>query len=99
MLEYDVIITCVGVEGTCGAGYKGGEKIIIKKGRTVDLEESDLVCYWVLSSIMPFILPISTGKLVPKEIGMDYVTCPGGIPSRNPLGARVMFKIERKKSD
>lgn len=92
----DVLMKVVKVEGVCEAGYKVGDKIYIH-GCNIDLEKSDKVCYWALSSLMPALFAIQAG-LEPSEVGLSkeknvaYMAC-SDIGEPYTLGGRVIFKI------
>lgn len=92
----DLLIEVVKVEGFCDAAYKVGDKMYIK-GSNINLEKSDKVCYWALSSLMPALFALQTG-LEPSGVGLSkeknvaYMAC-SDIGEPYTKGGRVIFKI------
>ena len=98
--SWDARIEAVEVRGNCGAGFVKGEKFVLS-GKTgcIDFKNSDRVCYWALSDLMPALLGIHLG-VDPKELGMSnekdvaYMCCSDPGPPYTP-GGNVVFKITK----
>jgi uncharacterized repeat protein (TIGR04076 family) len=55
---YKVILEVVQVPQKCAANYKVGDKIVVDDAN-IDLKESTNVCLYALSSLMPYLTPLS----------------------------------------
>jgi len=55
---YKVILEVVQVPQKCAANYKVGDKIVVDDA-SIDLKESTNVCLYALSSLMPYLTPLS----------------------------------------
>ncbi len=95
----DLLCEVIDVKGRCDASLKKGDRIILRKDFTIDLEKSDRVCYWALSDLMPCLFALHLGH-DPREIGMSdekgvaYLQCSDPGPPITP-GGNVLFKISR----
>jgi uncharacterized repeat protein (TIGR04076 family) len=89
----DLIITAKEVKGTCSAGIKAGDQIVLR-GATISLEESSRVCGFAFANIYPVIFAARLGKDL-KDLGLTerVVQCidPGQPFSE---GGTVLFEIK-----
>jgi len=51
---YKVTLEVTGTKGHCAAGYKIGEKIVVKDP-VIDMKESDRVCLYALGALLPYL--------------------------------------------
>lgn len=85
---YKLVLEVVQVPQKCAANYKIGDKIVIDDA-SISLKESTNVCLYALSSLMPYLTPLSR-ELVESD-WMSKVTelsCQEGA---------VKFKVTRIK--
>lgn len=75
----------------CAAGYKVGDKIVIDDPKIM-LNESTNVCLYAISSLMPYLTPLS--RELRKDDWMSGVT---ELSCQDPSNA-VTFRVTRVKS-
>jgi uncharacterized repeat protein (TIGR04076 family) len=81
------IATVVQVTGTCNAGYRVGDKIIVDlETACIDKERSDNLCLWALSAILANLSRIRSGE-------QALASCPD--PATG-LGGNVIFNVVRE---
>jgi len=85
---YKVILEVVKVPQKCGANYKVGDKIVVDDAN-IDLKESTNVCLYALSSLMPYLTPLS--RELAENDWMSKVT---ELSCQDPHNA-VKFKVTR----
>jgi uncharacterized repeat protein (TIGR04076 family) len=68
---YKLILEVTQVPKKCATGYKIGDKIVIEDPKIV-LNESTNVCLYALSSLMPYLTPLSRELM--KDDWMSNVT-------------------------
>ncbi len=89
----DLVITAKEIKGTCAAGLKPGDKIVLR-GATLSLSESDRVCGFAFANIYPAVFAARLGKDL-KDLGLvtRTVQCidPGPPYSE---GGTVIFEIK-----
>jgi uncharacterized repeat protein (TIGR04076 family) len=89
----DLVITAKEIKGTCAAGLKPGDKIVLREA-TLSLPESDRVCGFAFANIYPAIFAARLGKDL-KDLGLvtRTVQCidPGPPYSE---GGTVIFEIK-----
>ena len=97
---YELVIEVVEVRGNCAAGYRPGDRIIVK-GFYIDPELSTRICIHALISMSTILQLLSHGYSA-RELGIGYsddeayVQCPDpGRPYTS--GGRVIFKLVREK--
>jgi uncharacterized repeat protein (TIGR04076 family) len=85
---YKVILEVVQVPQKCAANYKVGDKIVIDDA-SIDLKESTNVCLYALSSMMPYLTPLS------RELDEnDWMSKVAELSCQDPHNA-VKFKVTR----
>jgi len=95
-----LVITVEQVKGRCPV-YRKGNKIVLDRGYSVNMSETDCICIHSLSAIMPFYVALAKGippgnmGLAGKENddGKAYVHCPDVCEITG--GGTVIFSIER----
>jgi uncharacterized repeat protein (TIGR04076 family) len=55
---YKLMLEVIQVPQKCAANYKIGDKIVIDDAN-IDMKESTVVCLYALSSLMPYLTPLS----------------------------------------
>ncbi len=87
---YRVVLEVVQVMQKCAANYRIGDKIVIDDA-SIDMKESTNVCIYALSSLMPYLTPLSR-ELEEKDwmSKVAELSCGDG---------GVKFKVTRIKSD
>ena len=90
---HKITITVTEIEGTCSAGFKVGDKIVIKRPR-ICLNETDNLCINALSAMMPYIRQWSSEPFPPNA--RSIIHCPDAGPMRGGHGS-VIFKIKSEK--
>ncbi|MCJ7719755.1 TIGR04076 family protein [Candidatus Bathyarchaeota archaeon] len=88
---YKLILEVTQVPKKCAAGYKIGDKIVIEDPKIM-LNESTNVCLYALSSLMPYLTPLSRELM--KDDWMSNVT---ELSCQDPSNA-VRFRVTRVKS-
>ena len=88
---YKLILEVTQVSKKCAAGYKIGDKIVIEDPKIM-LNESTNVCLYALSSLMPYLTPLSRELM--KDDWMSNVT---ELSCQDPSNA-VRFRVTRVKS-
>lgn len=88
---YKLILEVAQVPKKCAAGYKIGDKIVIEDPKSM-LNESTNVCLYALSSLMPYLTPLSRELM--KDNWMSNVT---ELSCQDPSDA-VKFRVARVKS-
>lgn len=88
---YKLILEVTQVPKKCVAGYKIGDKIVIEDPKIM-LNESTNVCLYALSSLMPYLTPLSRELM--KDDWMSNVT---ELSCQDPSDA-VRFRVTRVKS-
>jgi len=88
---YKLILEVTHVPKKCAAGYKIGDKIVIEDPKIM-LNESTNVCLYALSSLMPYLTPLSRELM--KDDWMSNVT---ELSCQDPSDA-VRFRVTRVKS-
>ncbi|OGD49211.1 hypothetical protein A3K79_03030 [Candidatus Bathyarchaeota archaeon RBG_13_46_16b] len=88
---YKLILEVTQVPKKCAAGYKIGDKIVIEDPKIM-LNESTNVCLYALSSLMPYLTPLSRELM--KDDWMSNVT---ELSCQDPSDA-VRFRVTRVKS-
>ena len=88
---YKLILEVTQVPKKCAAGYKIGDKIVIEDPKIM-LNESTNVCLYALSSLMPYLTPLSRELM--KDDWMSNVT---ELSCQDPTDA-VRFRVTRVKS-
>ena len=89
----EIIIEVKDVFGHCNAGYKIGEKIVLRLP-LIDLVQTDRVCLGALNSLIPYVRQFSeVGDLPPNARGLIH--CPDPGPGKGGTGS-VIFSIRRK---
>ena len=99
---YEVIVEVAEVRGYCAAGYKPGDKFIIK-GFYIDPKEcNSKICIHALTAMISLLSPFTHGVSA-KLLGIGdnddegYLQCPDpGKPYT--CGGTVIFKIKRIKA-
>ena len=95
----ELIIKVKEVAGSCAAGYKVGDTIVVL-GPCIDLERSNIVCFWALSSLMPALFALQLGH-DPKSLGLSsksgvcYLRC-SDIGKPYTPGGNVMFEVQQR---
>jgi uncharacterized repeat protein (TIGR04076 family) len=86
------------ISGNCPV-YKVEDKITLKDGYKLEVNETDNLCMHSLGSIMPFYNALAKG-ISPKELGLSkeegkvgYIQCPD--PRECTGGGTVIFEIRR----
>ena len=87
---YKLILEVTQVPKKCAAGYKIGDKIVIEDPKIM-LNESTNVCLYALSSLMPYLTPLSRELM--KDDWMSNVT---ELSCQDPSNA-VRFRVTRVK--
>lgn len=59
-LTRDVVVIAREIKGTCAAGIKVGDKIVIE-GANINLEKSDKVCGYAFANLMPVLFAVRLG--------------------------------------
>jgi uncharacterized repeat protein (TIGR04076 family) len=85
---YKIILEVVQVPQKCAANYKVGDKIVVDDAN-IDLKESTNVCLYALSSLMPYLTPLS--RELAEDDWMSKVT---ELSCQDPHNA-VKFKVTR----
>lgn len=88
---YKLILEVTQVPKKCAAGYKIGDKVVIEDPKIM-LNESTNVCLYALSSLMPYLTPLSRELM--KDDWMSNVT---ELSCQDPSNA-VRFRVTRVKS-
>lgn len=88
---YKLILEVTQVPKKCVAGYEIGDKIVIEDPKIM-LNESTNVCLYALSSLMPYLTPLSRELM--KDDWMSNVT---ELSCQDPSDA-VRFRVTRVKS-
>lgn len=88
---YKLILEVTLVPKKCAAGYEIGDKIVIEDPKIM-LNESTNVCLYALSSLMPYLTPLSRELM--KDDWMSNVT---ELSCQDP-GNAVRFRVTRVKS-
>lgn len=88
---YKLILEVTQVPKKCAAGYKIGDKIVIEDPKIM-LNESTNVCLYALSSLMPYLTPLSRELM--KDDWLSNVT---ELSCQDPSDA-VRFRVTRVKS-
>jgi len=85
---YKVILEVVQVPQKCAANYKVGDKIVVDDA-SIDLKESTNVCLYALSSLMPYLTPLS------RELAEnDWMSKVAELSCQDPHNA-AKFKVTR----
>jgi uncharacterized repeat protein (TIGR04076 family) len=88
---YKIVLEVVQVPEKCAAGYKIGDKMVIEDPKVV-LNESTNVCFYALSSLMPYLTPLS------RELSKDdWMNTVAELSCQDPHKA-VKFKVTRIKT-
>ena len=85
---YKIILEVVQVPQKCAANYKVGDKIVVDDAN-IDLKESTNICLYALSSLMPYLTPLS--RELAENDWMSKVT---ELSCQDPHNA-VKFKVTR----
>lgn len=88
--SHEIMVTVIEVQGTCSAGLKAGDKMVIRMPR-IDVKRSDDMCISALGSLMPFIRQWSTEPFPPNA--RSTICCPDPGPKRGGKG-HVFFQIQ-----
>jgi uncharacterized repeat protein (TIGR04076 family) len=64
----DLVITVKSMRGTCPV-YRIGDRIVLRDGYRLDLQESDAVCMHSLASVMPYYNALARG-VAPEDLGL-----------------------------
>lgn len=88
----DVAVIVRKIEGSCAAGIKIGDKIVIR-GANVSLSETDTICAYAFSSLMPVIFAVRLGVNF-GELGIQgrLWQCVDPGPPHTP-GGTVFFEV------
>jgi uncharacterized repeat protein (TIGR04076 family) len=90
VIVYKVTLEVTSVKGRCGAGYKVGEKIVVKDP-IIDMKESDRVCLYAMGALLPYLTALDRETAKEDWINMkEEIQCPD---SKN----TVVFKVTRLK--
>lgn len=88
---YKVVLEVIQVPEKCAAGYKIDDRIVIEDPKII-LNESTNVCLYALSSLVPYLTPLS--RELSKDDWMSLVT---ELSCQDPRNA-VKFKVTRIKA-
>lgn len=87
---YEVTLEVTSVKGRCAAGYKVGDKIVVRDP-AIDMKESDRVCLYAIGALLPYLTALdretSPGDWINRK---EEIQCPD---SKN----TVVFKVTRSK--
>ena len=94
-MSREIVIEVKEVIGRCNAGYKVGEKIVLKLPN-VDLDKTDRICMGALNSLQPYIRQFSGESVLPSN-ARSIIHCPDPGPGKGGKGS-VIFRIRRKSN-
>lgn len=86
---YKVILEVKEVRGNCAAGYKPGDKIVVKDPIII-MEETDRVCLYALGSLLPYLTALD--RETKRE---DWINQKEEIQCPDPLNT-VIFRVSRE---
>lgn len=89
----EIIIKVKEVSGHCNAGYKVGEKIVLRLP-LVDLAKTDRICLGALNSLIPYVRQFDSVSELPSN-ARPLIRCPDPGPEKGGKGS-VIFRISRK---
>jgi uncharacterized repeat protein (TIGR04076 family) len=87
---YKLVLEVTRVPEKCAAGYKVGDRIVIEDPKIM-LNESTNVCLYAISSLMPYLTPLS--RELSEDDWMSKVT---ELSCQDPTNA-VKFRVTRVK--
>jgi len=92
-MTHKITVTVAEIQGVCTAGFKAGDKIVIRMPR-IDVRETDNLCMNALSALMPYVRQWSTEPFPPNA--RSIVCCPDPGPEKGGRG-HVFFHIQSER--
>ncbi len=93
-----LVIRIVEIKGSCPV-YRVGDRIVLEDGYSLNLEETDALCFHSVASLLPYHIALYRG-VKPADIGLAragdkaYVQCLD--PCEYTGGGTVVFEIEKQ---